>query len=124
MTVRVLVVEDEPLIQMSIAMALEDAGYRVSTTETAEGAEQLDMLDEPDFILLDLNLGNGRRDGIEAAKTIRGRRKNVPIAFLTAHADDYSVTRMKVVQPCEIMSKPFNEDKVVKIIARHTGEAQ
>lgn len=122
MPVRVLVVEDEPLIQMSIAMALEDAGYRVSTTETAEGAEQIDVLDEPDFILLDVNLGNGRRTGIEAAKTIRARRKQVPIAFLTAHADDHTKKLMGVVKPVEIMSKPFNESRVVGVIARYTGE--
>ena len=121
MPVRVLVVEDEPLIQMSIAMVLEDAGFRVSTTETAEGAEQIDVLDEPDFILLDVNLGNGRRTGIEAAKTIRSRRKKVPIAFLTAHADDHMKKLMNVVKPVEIMSKPFNDTKVVEIIARYTA---
>lgn len=121
MPVRVLVVEDEPLIQMSIAMALEDAGFRVSTTETAEGAEQIDVLDEPDFILLDVNLGNGRRSGIDAAKTIRSRRKMVPIAFLTAHADDHTKKLMNVVKPVEIMTKPFDDAMVVNIIARHTA---
>lgn len=121
MPVRVLVVEDEPLIQMSIAMALEDAGFRVSTTETAEGAEQIDVLDEPDFILLDVNLGNGRRSGIDAAKTIRSRRKKVPIAFLTAHADDHTKKLMNVVKPVEIMTKPFDDAMVVNIIARHTA---
>lgn len=121
MPIRVLVVEDEPLIQMSIAMALEDAGFRVSTTETAEGAEQIDAVDPQDFILLDVNLGNGRRTGIEAAKTIRSRRKNVPIAFLTAHADDHSKKLMSVVEPVEIMSKPFNDRVVVSVISRHTA---
>lgn len=120
MPVRVLVVEDEPLIQMSIAMALEDAGYRVSTTETAEGAEQIDALDPPDFILLDVNLGAGRRTGIEAAQTIRSRRKSVPIAFLTAHADDHTKKLMGAVDPVEIMSKPFNDSFVVGMIAKHT----
>ena len=122
MPIRVLVVEDEPLIQMSIAMALEDAGYRVSTTETAEGAEQIDVLDEPDFILLDVNLGAGRRTGIEAAKTIRTRRKSVPIAFLTAHADEHTKSLMRVVDPVEIMSKPFNDSFVVGMIARHSQQ--
>lgn len=120
MPVRVLVVEDEPLIQMSIAMALEDAGFRVSTTETAEGAEQIDVLDQPDFILLDVNLGTGRRTGIDAAQTIRSRRNNVPIAFLTAHADDHTKKLMSVVKPVEIMSKPFNDTVVVGVISKHT----
>lgn len=120
MPIRVLVVEDEPLIQMSIAMALEEAGYRVSTTETAEGAEQIDELDQPDFILLDVNLGAGRRTGIEAAATIRSRRKSVPIAFLTAHADDHTKRQMGTVDPVEIMSKPFDDSFVVGMIAKHT----
>ena len=39
---RVLVLEDEPILQMDLAMMLEGRGYRVSTSETAEGAESDD----------------------------------------------------------------------------------
>lgn len=117
MPIRVLVVEDEPLIQMAITMALEDAGFRVATAETAEGAEQIDKIDPQDFVLLDVNLGRDRRTGIDAAKTIRARRQGVPIAFLTAHADDHMKRLMSVVDPVKIMSKPFNDSAVVNLIA-------
>lgn len=120
MLIRVLVVEDEPLIQMSISMALEHAGYRVITTETAEGAEYIDKIDPPDFILLDVNLGRGKRTGIDAAHTIRARRPHVPIAFLTAHADDHTVGLMNAVNPVKIMSKPFDENAVASVISKYS----
>ena len=48
---RVLVLEDEPLIQMAVTMLLEEAGHRVSTAETAEGAEEIARLDVIDVAI-------------------------------------------------------------------------
>ncbi len=116
MSSRLLVVEDDVLIQMTLVMFLEDAGLDVqAAVETASDAERLALQHRPDLILMDVNLGDGR-DGISAATTIRARDPEVSIVFLTAHADELSLERMKAVNPAAIVSKPYDSFQLIRTI--------
>jgi DNA-binding response OmpR family regulator len=70
--VRVLLVEDDQLIQQALGMALGDGGFEVLTA--LSGADALNQLDAPhssDFgvVLLDLMLPG--MDGVEVCRTVR-----------------------------------------------------
>src|SRR6185369_6916166 len=81
---KVLVVEDEGLIAHDIAKRLEGLGHEVlGTVSTAE--EALAQAGFADVVLMDIHI-DGTRDGIDAAQEIRARN-NIPVVFLTAHAD-------------------------------------
>ena len=112
-----MVVEDDVLIQMTLVMFLEDAGLQViAATETANDAERLALQHDPDLILMDVNLGSDR-DGVSAATNIRARDAEVVIVFLTAHADEASLERMKAVKPAAIVSKPYDSFELVRTIS-------
>ena len=103
---KVLVVEDERVIGLEIERRLEQLDYDVLDLVTAgEDAVAVALEKSPDLILMDIVL-RGEIDGIEAAKQIRAKI-DVPIIFLTAHADDQTLERAKISEPFGYIVKPF-----------------
>ncbi|MBI3946217.1 MAG: response regulator [Armatimonadetes bacterium] len=104
-TRRVLIVDDEELVRLSLRDMLEIAGYEVAG-EAADGDEALRQVGalNPDVVLMDINMPV--KDGVDAAREISASYP-VPILFLTGYADARSVTRASqaggygyLVKPC------------------------
>lgn len=108
MKARIVVVEDENLVALAIEKSLRNMGYEVPLT-TPRGEEALQRMPElePDLVLMDIRL-KGALDGIEAADRIR-TSFNIPVIFLTAHADGPTLERAKVTEPFGYILKPFEE---------------
>ncbi|MFK7969895.1 MAG: LytR/AlgR family response regulator transcription factor [Bacteroidia bacterium] len=106
--IRILIVEDDPIIAMDIAANLEDMGY-LPLEDINNGPEAVTqvMKEEPDLVLLDINL-KGEWDGIETAGRLR-RMADLPIIFLTALSDRDTVDRAKLVEPDAFLVKPFQK---------------
>lgn len=105
---QVLVVEDEGIIAADIQDRLTTLGYEVpATVSTGEEALLKIPLYSPDVVLMDIVL-QGQMDGIETAAEIR-QRHNIPVVFLTAHADESTVKRAKITEPFAYILKPFEE---------------
>lgn len=103
----ILVVEDEPLIAEDISGQLLENGFNVlAIANNAEEALGCVQKDWPDAILLDINLGDGM-DGVELASVIKSKR-DIPIVFLTSHADKATLDRAKQTIPAGYLLKPFD----------------
>ncbi len=106
--IKILVVEDEGAIAANIQMALESLGYHVtSVVTTGEMAVQKSKEDNPDIILMDIELP-GDIDGIDAAEEIQ-RNSDIPILYLTAHSDEKVLERAKITEPFAYIIKPFQK---------------
>ena len=108
MSKRIYIVEDEPLIADTIALALKKEGYTVcGITDNAK--EALYDIDEkkPDLILLDINIA-GNISGVELAEKINLKYK-IPFIFLTSLSDPQTIDAVKKTKPAGYLSKPFNE---------------
>jgi DNA-binding response OmpR family regulator len=68
---KILVVEDEPGIRLSVSDELESAGYEVFTAENGEKALAAAEREKPDLIVLDLMMPV--LDGSEVCKNLRRR---------------------------------------------------
>ena len=113
--VRILIVEDEGLIARDIENMVKNAGYEVcgvvqSGTEAIRQAETL----EPDLVLMDILL-QGEMDGIEAAYIIR-ERFNLPVIYLTSHADETTLERAKVSEPLGYTLKPVEQKELMTVM--------
>ena len=106
--VSVLIVEDELLMARLIATILRQEGYNVAGS-VAEGAQAVKEAEAttPDLVLMDIKL-RGDMDGIEAAQEIRVRL-DIPIVYLTGHADHATLTRALGTNPSGYITKPFQE---------------
>jgi signal transduction histidine kinase len=124
-TARVLIVEDESIIALDIQTSLRTAGYQVvSIAATAEEAINDTAHLQPDLVLMDIRL-DGEMDGVETAEYIR-QKWQLPIVFLTAHADENTLTRAKKSQPFGYILKPFDDRELITTIeialSRHKAE--
>jgi two-component system OmpR family response regulator len=104
---RVLLVEDDPMIGDAVQGALKDASYAVDWVRRGQAALDALVTQHYDLVLLDLGLPG--KDGLEVLRAIRGREDPVPVVVITARdsledrirgldtgADDY------VLKPFEI----------------------
>jgi CheY-like chemotaxis protein len=90
----ILLVEDEPLIALAASQTIAGFGYEVLVSGTGEKAVRLAETDPRiDLILMDIDLGEGI-DGPEAATRIL-RSRDLPVVFLTSHAERGMVERVK-----------------------------
>jgi PAS domain S-box-containing protein len=94
MAKRILLVEDEAILAMSEARMIETHGYEVVSAYSGEKA--IDLVDSDptiSLILMDIDLGEDM-DGTEAAEKIQEKHE-IPIVFLTSHAEKEFVDRAK-----------------------------
>lgn len=110
--IKVLIVEDEPLIAENLAMYLNNHDFEVAgiAYDYEEGIHQLQK-NKPDIVLLDINL-EGEKDGIELGAYIFSTVQ-VPFVFLTSYSDRATLERAKKVQPCGYLVKPFHEKSLL-----------
>jgi PAS domain S-box-containing protein len=105
---RVLIVEDEAVVAMDLEERLRGMGLEVQgTVSSGERAVAVVLESTPSLVLMDIHL-RGELDGVSAAERIRAVR-DVPIVFVTAHADDRTVARVRAVEPYGFLLKPFDE---------------
>lgn len=115
--VKLLLVEDEPIIAKDLSYLLQDLGYAI-TDICRHRQEALQSLQnqQPDLVLCDIHLEGDDWDGIRLAEEIR-RLYHLPIIFLTAMADPATITRAASVEPEAYLTKPFEERQLSVAIA-------
>ena len=106
--IQILVVEDESIVAKDIQKSLQILDYDVCAV-VSSGEEAIEKVKEnyPDLVLMDIVL-KGKMDGIEAAKEIR-HNFNVPVVYLTGHADEKTLQRAKITEPFGYIIKPFED---------------
>jgi len=106
--IRVLIVEDEPLIAENIAMYLNNHDFTVSgiAYDDEEAFTELKS-NPPDAVLLDVNL-ESPKSGIDIAEYINSNNR-IPFVFLTSYSDKTIVDLAKKTNPAGYIVKPFNE---------------
>jgi signal transduction histidine kinase len=103
---RIMIVEDERILALDLAETLGELGYTVAgMASRGDEAIELARRSDPQLILMDVQL-DGDVDGIATAATIRGER-DVPVVFLTAHADDDTLQRATSSDASAYLVKPF-----------------
>jgi DNA-binding LytR/AlgR family response regulator len=104
----ILVVEDENIVAKDIQNSLKKLGYSVmGTTPSAEQALQMIEGSQPDLVLMDIML-KGSISGIEAATQIK-KKYDIPVIYLTAYADENTLSKAKIAEPHGYIIKPFKE---------------
>jgi DNA-binding response OmpR family regulator len=106
---RVLIVEDEPLIAMTLGTLVEDTLPADVVIKSSLG-EARDVMDEPfDLALIDIDLISGRT--YEIARALG--RKNVPYAFVTGALKEHIPADLVDVP---FIGKPFRDDQIIATV--------
>ncbi len=104
----IVVVEDESIVSKDIQQSLKKLGYNV-VGAASSGEKAIELVDEfkPDLVLMDIML-KGQMSGIEAAGVIKEKHR-IPVIYLTAYADENTLSKAKVTEPYGYIIKPFKE---------------
>jgi CheY-like chemotaxis protein len=118
-TPRVLLVDDDSLIRVTLAEALADEGYAVETA--GHGREALEVLANwrPDVIVLDLMMPVMDGWAFRAEQIRLGLADSVPLVILSAARRASEAARDLSAQDC--VQKPFEFDVLLDAIARAAG---
>ena len=110
-----MIVEDEMIVSKSLENRLMNAGFNViAAVNTGEEAIQICESFTPDCILMDIKL-SGDLDGVQTAAIIKSK-KNIPVIYLTAFADDEILEKAKLTDPFGYLLKPFDIRDLKKTI--------
>ncbi|MDR4517365.1 MAG: phosphate regulon transcriptional regulator PhoB [Nitrosomonas sp.] len=113
MSAKIMIVEDETVIQKLIAINMEQVGYTAVCVTNAEEAKQSINDALPDLILLDWMLPN--MSGIDFARILRkdARTRLIPIIMLTARADESDKIRGLEIGADDYVTKPFSPRELI-----------
>ncbi len=114
-TIRVLIIEDDPIIAEDIKEMLTTVNY--SVVGIGYGKEDaIELIDKtkPDLILLDINL-SGDYEGFEIANYINKSRK-IPFIYLTSYSGKEILDKAKNTMPMGYIVKPFNERELYSTV--------
>ena len=110
MSQKILVVDDELDIVKVVRAYLEQSGFRVITASDGQQALAVFRHEQPDLIVLDLNLP--KMDGLDVCRAIR-RESNVPIIMLTARVEETDRLIGLEIGADDYIVKPFSPREVV-----------
>ena len=122
---RILLIEDDPLIGKAIQQALKDASYSVDWTK--DGLTGLTSARSEDYSLILLDLGLPKKNGFEVLKTLRDEGSQIPTIIITAQ--DTVEDRIKGLDlgADDYLVKPFSIDELLArtraVIRRNQGAA-
>jgi len=120
---KILVVEDEPGIRLSVSDELESAGFQVFTSGDGQTALMLAGREKPDLILLDIMLPV--LDGYEVCKRLRMSGDRTPIIMLTVKDKEIDKVLGLELGADDYMTKPFSLRELVarvRAVFRRTDE--
>lgn len=112
----VLIIEDDFLLASEIASIVEAAGQDVcGSAATFEEAMRIAADCEPGLVLADVQLGDGKFAGIDAADAI-ARQHASSVVFITAYPE--RLVRIGNLEPVSVLAKPFDYATLRNTIAQ------
>ena len=119
---RALIVEDEILIALDLEAEMHALGFDVcGLAPNARQARSIAMSNEPDVVLMDVNLEGGR-EGIEAARWLR-EVCDTAIVFVTSYNDDDTVERIHQRVPgAPVLPKLVYRERLADAVAVATKD--
>ena len=117
----VLIVDDHPLSRELVGDLLEAAGYTVLQAEDGLGLLERVQAEQPDLILLDLQLPGV--DGLTLARqlTVHPETRHIPILAMSAHASPERRAQVMAAGCADFLAKPLDTHAVLFTIARFLG---
>lgn len=112
---RVLLVEDEPLVRLTIRVYLEELGMTVLECERA--VQALDRLaqcpDAPvDVLVTDVVMPE--LTGRQLADRLRHERPDLPVLYVSAHAEHELIERGMIEAGAPVLGKPFDREQLAR----------
>jgi two-component system OmpR family response regulator len=111
---RVLLVEDDTIIQGLIAMSLRKAGYQVKCAEDGEAGWEILSSGHFDLLITDNNLPN--LTGVELIRRLRATDQHVPVMLISGQVPWSTPGLETLLSPGMAMEKPFSMARLLEAV--------
>src|ERR1700678_796503 len=110
----VFVVDDDPSVREALESLIVQAGWRAQVFESAQAFLNFPRASAPSCLVLDVSLPG--LNGLELQSLIAGDRIDMPIIFITGHADVPMTVKAMKAGAVEFLTKPVAEDVLLDAI--------
>jgi len=118
-SVRILLVEDNPVNQKLATLMLTKAGYHVEVAENGKEAVEKYTVNPSEFDLILMDVQMPEMDGLEATRTIRDKEfDTIPIVAMTAHAMKGDQKKCIKAWMNDYISKPIKRKVVFEVLEK------
>jgi len=112
---KILVIDDEDIVRISISRALAPEGYEIKTVKDgSEGMKQLEQ-EEFDLVLTDLKMPN--MDGIEVLSNIKNRWPKTDVVIVTGYQTVETAVKAIKLGAADYIEKPFTPDSLIATVS-------
>lgn len=120
---KLLLVEDDPALIRALTGFLTSENFRITSVTGQKAAADSMEADRPDLALVDISLAEGNGFAVCA----NAKELGVPVIFLTASSDEFSVVTGLDMGADDYISKPFRPRELVsriRSVLRRAGKRQ
>jgi FixJ family two-component response regulator len=116
----VFVVDDDPAVCLSMKRLIRSLGPEVQTFSSAQEFLRAKRPDAPGCLVLDVRLPD--LSGLDLQKELNKANVDLPIVFVTGHADIPMSVRAMKAGAIEFLTKPFREQDLLEAIQHGIGQ--
>ena len=114
---KVLVIEDEPLMEELLRATFEPLGHEVVASPSGDQIEELLAEHDPDVLVLDVLLFGSRLDGFEVCRRVKASPyRDAFVVLLTALDDDESRKKGQEAGADAYLAKPFSPLELLQLV--------
>jgi len=110
----VLIIDDDPEFRDSVARLLRTVGLQTREFSSVSDFLKVDPLDGPTCLLLDVRMPG--RSGLDLQRDLAAANRQVPIIFITAHADVPMTVQAMKGGAMEFLTKPFRDYDLIEAV--------
>jgi DNA-binding response OmpR family regulator len=111
---RVLIVEDEPLVRMTVVHYLNEAGYEVFEADSETQALEVARREQLDALITDIMLPGA--SGAQIAAKIASLRPGLATVYVSAHPRELLICEWRIPQSAVSLQKPFSEYELLAAV--------
>ncbi|MEK6641599.1 MAG: response regulator, partial [Nitrospirota bacterium] len=113
---RILLVDDEPLMRLSMVDALEAVGHDIEAA--ASGTEGIDAIHQRPFDLVITDLRLPGADGLAVLAAAKEQSPHTEVVMITAHGSVETAVGAMKLGALDYITKPFQMDELLLIVER------
>jgi two-component system nitrogen regulation response regulator NtrX len=118
---KVLIVDDEENIRKTLREILEDEAHQVLVADNGESALDIVRDEEPDIVLLDIQLP--KKDGLAVLEEIKARKTDCEVIMISGHGTIESAVKAVKLGAYHFLQKPLSMIEVKQNV-RHAAQAK
>ena len=115
---KILIIDDEKDIRFLLSSILVDEGYLTIEEGDVAGAEKKIDGEFFDLALIDISLGDKKKDGISLLKKIKKMNSDLPVIMISGHATIQIAVDSIKEGAFEFLEKPFNTSRLLNFVKR------